>query len=157
MPRSYEFKTVWLVESRVSNVWREIEDSANWPEWWKGVLSVDILENGDADGIGKVIRSVWKSALPYRLVFNSEVTRVEKEKTIEVRAFGELEGTGIWHFDATDDEVTKVVYDWSVITEKPWMNLIAPVAKPLFRWNHDTIMRWGVKGLSKRLNCKVSQ
>ena len=32
-----------------------------------------------------------------------------------------------------------------------WMNLLAPIAKPFFRWNHDVIMRWGEGGLRMRL------
>ena len=31
------------------------------------------------------------------------------------------------------------------------MNLLAPVARPLFKWNHDVVMNWGAEGLAKRL------
>jgi hypothetical protein len=31
------------------------------------------------------------------------------------------------------------------------MNLLAPLAKPLFRWNHDALMRAGGIGLARRL------
>ena len=61
----------------------------------KGVLMVEELKSGDAEGIGKIVRSLWKSALPYKLIFDSEIIRVEHLKIIEARAFGELEGTGL--------------------------------------------------------------
>jgi hypothetical protein len=35
------------------------------------------------------------------------------------------------------------------------MNLLSPIAKPFFRWNHNVIMRWGGIGLAKRLGCKL--
>jgi hypothetical protein len=35
------------------------------------------------------------------------------------------------------------------------MNLLAPIARPFFRWNHDTIMRWGAEGLAKKLNSRL--
>ena len=44
-----------------------------------------------------------------------------------------------------------VRYDWNVVTTKPWMNLLAPVARPLFKWNHDAVMNWGAEGLARRL------
>jgi len=76
--------------------------------------------------------------------------RIEHERYIEVRAFGELDGIGIWHMMA-DGDSTRVDYDWRVKTTKSWMNTLAPIAKPIFRWNHNAIMKWGEKGLKRRL------
>jgi hypothetical protein len=50
--------------------------------------------------------------------------------------------------------VTVVRYHWSVKTAKAWMNLLAPIARPLFEWNHDVLMRWGGEGLAKLLGAK---
>ena len=152
----YEFVTVWRFDAPLALVWQEIKNTETWPEWWKGVLRVEELQSGDARGVGKIIRSTWKSALPYTLEFDSEVVRVEDLKLIESRAFGELEGAGIWNFTAEDDaRATRVRYDWKVRTTKAWMNRLTPVAKPFFRWNHNVIMRRGGEGLAKKLNCKL--
>lgn len=147
----YEFITVWNIDAPVTRVWDVIEDADQWPEWWKGVLSVIELQKGDENGVGSIRRTVWRSALPYKLEFDSEVLRVERLKLIEARAFGELDGHGLWQFEAISDDRTRVQYDWQVKTTKAWMNILAPVARPFFRWNHDTIMRWGEGGLRKRL------
>jgi hypothetical protein len=109
------------------------------------------LAPGDAMGIGSIRRSTWKSALPYTLEFDLEVVRVEKPFVMEARAFGELEGTGLWQLTSEGENRTRVQYDWRVKTTKSWMNLIAPLAKPFFKWNHDIIMGWGEEGLKKRL------
>lgn len=148
---NYEFVTVWDIDAPLARVWDVIEDANVWPEWWKGVVSITELEKGDDDGVGSIRRTVWRSALPYKLEFDSEVLRVERLKLIEARAFGELDGHGLWQFEAVSDDRTRVQYDWRVKTTKAWMNLLAPVARPFFRWNHDTIMRWGEEGLRKRL------
>ena len=155
MAEYYEFVTVWRFDAPIEKVWAEIKDYGTWNEWWKGVLKVEKLKDGDADDIGTIHRSTWKSKLPYKLIFDSEIVRIEELKLIEARAFGELEGTGLWTFTAEDAQQTRVQYDWKVRTTKSWMNLIAPIAKPFFRWNHDTIMNWGGAGLAKKLNCKL--
>lgn len=147
----YEFVTVWHFDSPLEAVWKEINAAEKWPEWWKGVLRVVELTPGDADGIGSIRRSTWKSALPYTLEFDLEVIRVEKPHILEARAFGELEGTGLWQLTSEGENKTRVQYDWRVKTTKPWMNLIAPLARPFFKWNHDIIMGWGENGLKKRL------
>lgn len=151
----YEFTTVWRFDAPLEKVWNEIKHSEAWPEWWKGVLKMEEIKPGDENGVGSIRRSTWRSALPYTLEFDLEVMRIEPMNVIEARAFGELEGTGIWTFSQESETVTHVRYDWKVKTTKAWMNLFSPIAKPFFKFNHDVIMDWGGKGLAKRLGCKL--
>ena len=155
MPEYYEFMTIWRFDAPIDKVWDAIKQSENWSDWWKGVIKIVELKDGDAEGIGKIIRSTWRSALPYTLEFDSEVVRIEELKLIEARAFGELEGIGLWTLTAENENQTSVRYDWKVKTTKAWMNYLAPIAKPFFRWNHDTIMNWGGNGLAKKLGCQL--
>ncbi|MGD9561944.1 MAG: SRPBCC family protein [Pyrinomonadaceae bacterium] len=147
---SYEFATIWHIDSPIEPVWDAIKETCEWPEWWPGVEQVTELKAGDDDGFGACHRSTWKSRLPYRLEFDSEVIRIEKHRMIEIRAFGELEGTGLWQFFPHGEGV-QVRYDWKVITNKAWMKVLAPVARPFFKWNHDAIMAWGERGLQLRV------
>lgn len=148
----YAFVTNWDFDAPLDHVWNLIEAAEKWPEWWKGVLSVTEISPGDENGIGSIRRTAWKSALPYKLEFDTELLRIERHRLIEVRAFGELDGLGLWQFEALNENRTYVRYDWTVKTTKAWMKILAPVAKPFFRWNHDTIMRWGEEGLRRRLS-----
>ena len=87
--------------------------------------------------------------MPYTLTFDSELISLERFQRMEGRAFGELQGKGIWTF-REDAGTTFVRYDWQVRTTKAWMNLLAPLARPLFAWNHDKVMAGGFEGLSRR-------
>lgn len=147
----YEFVTIWNIPAPLPPVWETIKHSETWHEWWKGVVRVVELKAGDEDGLGSIRRSTWKSALPYTLEFDSEIVRIEPMKLLEARAFGELDGSGIWQFTPEAEDLTRVRYDWRVKTTKPWMNFIAPVARPFFRWNHDVIMGWGEEGLKRKI------
>lgn len=151
---AYEFITIWRISAPIKKVWEEIYHSENWPSWWRGVVEVTEIKKGDDLGVGSIRRYKWKSMLPYTLTFNVEIVRVEPMSVIEGAASGELEGRGIWNMSEEGD-VTIARYDWRVSTSKPWMNVIAPVAKPLFKWNHDIIMGWGAEGLSKRMNAQI--
>jgi len=69
-------------------------------------------------------------------------------------ATGDLAGDGHWRlFDCQG--VTAVTYEWNVSTAKSWMNLLAPVARPIFEYNHNVVMRWGGQGLAQRLGCRL--
>ena len=146
----YEFITIWQFEAPQDKVWDLIFHSEQWPQWWRGVEKVERLRDGDANHAGAIHRYTWKSKLPYRLVFDMETIRVEPPTTIEGRAIGELQGVGVWKL-STDGDRTMVRYDWKVETTKPWMNLLAPIARPFFKWNHDVVMDWGREGLEKKL------
>jgi hypothetical protein len=148
---TYKFVTIWPVDAPLENVWNEILHSEFWPAWWKGVENVVELKRGNKSGVGSVRRYTWKSRLPYRLTFDLETMRVEPMSLIDGVATGELEGRGLWRFFADGSGTVVVRYDWQVRTTKLWMNLLSPLARPLFKWNHDVVMGWGAEGLKKRL------
>ena len=151
---AYRFLTTWLLEVPREQVFQEIWDSERWPSWWRGVESVVELEPGDDEGVGSLGRYVWKSRLPYRLTFETRVTRVDRPRYLEGDADGELAGTGRWRL-FEQDGVTAVVYDWDVRTTSRRMNLLAPLVRPMFAWNHDVVMRWGGQGLARRLGARL--
>jgi uncharacterized protein YndB with AHSA1/START domain len=151
---NYTFVTEWRIEAPLPAVWEAIYHSEAWPQWWQGVESVVELHPGNAQGIGNTRRYTWKSRLPYRLTFDMQTTRIEPPVTLEGTAAGELEGTGRWHF-STEGPVTVVRYDWQVRTTKRWMNWLAPLARPFFKWNHDVVMRQGGQGLARHLNTRL--
>jgi uncharacterized protein YndB with AHSA1/START domain len=150
----YRFVTVWKLRAPIAAVWQAILETDKWPSWWRGVVSVERLRAGDAQGVGAAARYVWRSRLPYTLAFDMEVTRAEPHALLEGRASGELEGTGTWRLVETDG-VTTVGYTWQVRTTRPWMNLLAPIARPLFAWNHDYVMKSGGEGLARLLGTEL--
>lgn len=150
----YRFVTIWQLKSPLAPVWDMIYHSDRWPSWWKGVESVVLVKEGNRDAVGSVYRYTWKSKLPYRLTFDMQLTRVEPMALIEGVALGELSGKGRWQLTSEGD-VTTARYDWQVETTKPWMNLLTPVARPLFKWNHNVVMNWGAEGLAGRLGATL--
>jgi hypothetical protein len=138
------------VHAPIDAVWAELHRPIDWPAWWRGVLSVDELQAGDPTGLGSYYRMVMRSALPYRLCFNVRTTRLVRPTIIEAASDGELAGLGRWTL-TPHSAGTAVRYDWNVETTKRWMRALAPIARPVFEWNHDVIMRWGLEGLEKRL------
>lgn len=150
----YEFVTVWRIDAPREMVWDAIYHSECWPDWWPGAESVIELEKGNCGGIGNLRRYCWKGALPYRLTFDIRTRFLKEGERIEGIAAGDVEGSGLWSFSGRDDK-TIVRYEWRVRTTKRWMILLEPVARPLFRWNHDKIMAWGASGLARLLGARL--
>jgi uncharacterized protein YndB with AHSA1/START domain len=150
----YSFLTAWLLESPREPVWDAIYEQERWPEWWRGVEAVEVLEPGGEDGVGKLARLTWRSRLPYDLCFDARTRTVLKPHLIEADAHGELTGEGRWRLFERD-RVTAVLYEWNVTTQKRWMNTLAPLLRPAFEWNHSWVMANGGAGIASLLGCRL--
>lgn len=154
---SYHLVTRWQLDAPLQAVWDAIYDAEAWPSWWQGVVSVETLERGDSAGRGARQRFVWKSVLPYRVTFATRVSRVEPLRLLEGWVEGELEGVGCWRF-SREAGLTTVCFDWQVRTTRAWMNVLSPLARSIFLWNHNVLMRAGGQGLARHLGvCLKSQ
>ncbi len=150
----YRFLTTWLLDSPREQVFDALYDQAAWPSWWRGVEEAVEVSPGEASGVGTVSRLVWKSLLPYRVEFEVTTTQVERPSLLQADAVGELSGLGRWRL-YEENGVTAVLYEWNVATSKTWMNLVAPIARPVFEWNHDWVMARGGEGIADLLGCRL--
>ncbi len=154
MPDKYFFVSRWQIKAPVEDVWDAIYNSLEWPRWWKGVKSVKLIAEGDERGIDGVREYTWQSVIPYKLKFSSRLIEREDYKKLHGSAYGQLEGEGTWHFFEKEG-VTYLQYDWKVVTNKKWMNAFSFLLKPLFRYNHSVVMKWGARGLARKLNAEL--
>jgi carbon monoxide dehydrogenase subunit G len=143
----YSFLTTWLLEASREAVWEVLQDVERWPRWWRGVERTSVLGEDR-------YRVAWRSRIPYELEFDFAVEHTEEPREMKGRATGALTGTGHWRLFERDG-VTAVLYDWRVQTTKRWMNALGPVARPVFGYNHDVVMRWGGEGLARELDCNL--
>jgi hypothetical protein len=146
----YHFVTDVEVAAAPDPVWDVLDDATTWPAWWRELRRAAVLAPGRADGVGRHVRLDYRTALPYTIGFEAETTRVSRPTLWEAHITGDLEGTGRFEVIALDGG-TRVRHIWIVRTTKPWMNALAPVARPAFAYNHDVLMRDFGTGLAGRL------
>ena len=151
----YHFVTEFGVSADRETVWSTVQDPTGWPVWWRWLKRVDLLEEGGADNLGARYRYSFGTALPYTLSFETLTTNIERPAVADAAASGELEGSGHWRLSEADAGGTDVSYTWLVETTKAWMNALAPVARPLFSWNHDVLMRDFAKGVASVTNSEL--
>lgn len=143
---AYRFVTTWRFDAPIERVFAVLEDIGGWPGWWPAVRQAQALDDD-------LWRYTWRSRLAYDLTFDARVTRVDPPFMIEGRATGDLSGLGRCRL--YEDQGTTVVYDWEVRTGRRWMDRLAPLARPVFVWNHDRVMRQGAEGLARELGVRL--
>jgi uncharacterized protein YndB with AHSA1/START domain len=130
MAADYHYISIWQLQAPIERVWAAISDLERLPGWYPAIQQVQTLTAGDPDGVGSRVRYLIKGRLPMRLAFEATIARVDPPRELVLRAEGDLAGTGRWELQQQDG-VTTVRYLWDVQTTRPWMNLVAPVARPL--------------------------
>ena len=130
---------------------REIlSDAPSLPRWWPDVyLRVDVLEPGEPDGVGRVVRLDTKGLLPYRLRWCFRVESVSPGGS-RIRCWGDFAGTGVWSWRQDGPDV-EVAYDWNVVAEKPLFRALSWALKPVFSANHRWAMARGEESLRREL------
>lgn len=122
---------------------------------WTSIAEARLIAPGDSTGAGETVEFAFRTRLPYQLRFRMTTIRVDPPREIDGRADGEPQGTGRWRL-TPDAKGTRVTYEWDVQTNRWWMNLLAPIAGPAFRWNHDKMMEDGRRGLMRLLAGSVA-
>ena len=143
----YHFVTEWRVAGTVEEVKDVLGDAASLTHWWPAVyLSLDEIEHGAPDGLGRAVALHTKGWLPYTLRWTLRITEPLTDTGFALSAEGDLEGTGVWTFRADGPEVV-ITYDWRIHATKPLLRRLGWLLRPAFSANHEWAMRTGQESL----------
>jgi hypothetical protein len=147
----YHFVDRWRVEGDVKEVADILEDAMSLPRWWGSVyFEVEELEPGGERGVGKLIRLRAGGWLPYALSIKFRTTESRYPHGFAMDATGDLEGRGIWTF-TQEGKFVEVIYDWTIRANKPIVDKLSFLLKPIFRANHNWTMNRGQESLKLEL------
>jgi hypothetical protein len=147
----YTFVTQWRVDGMPAEVYELLRNSLDFVRWWPAVwLCADLVEPGDARGIGRIVRFVSKGWLPYLLRWTATTIESDPPRHLAIRASGDFEGEGRWSL-AYDGAQTEVTYHWSIEANKPLLRYLSFALRPLFAANHHWAMARGEESLRLEL------
>ena len=135
MAKEYVFLHEWDVDAPQEAVFEALADARTYPRWWKPVY---IEVEGDYEpSLGCTTRQHFKGRLPYTLRTSSEIVAFNPPNGFSVRVEGDLSGSGIWTLRPNEAGGVHIRFDWTVLADRWFLKLLTPVARPLFRYNHD--------------------
>ena len=148
---AYHFIDRWRVEGDVKEVADIIEDAVNLSRWWGSTYySVSEIEPGGEHGIGRLIGLHAGGWLPYTLRMKMRTVSSNYPHGFTLAATGDLEGEGVWTFEQ-DGAFVNVAYDWTIRANKPIIEKLSFLLKPIFRSNHNWSMNRGAESLKLEL------
>lgn len=132
----YHFTTHWKIQAEPEAIYQVLKDGDRYQDWWRPAY-VRTEKVGD-----KKVRALVRALLPYTLEFTTELIREDPPRELELRSTGELEGRGLWVLKPNGDG-TDVFFYWDVRTNKRLLRWLSFLLKPIFKKNHDWVMRQG--------------
>lgn len=142
----YSFVTTWRVDAPARAVWDALQCLSL---WWPGMSSKCVTPS--REGIGARHERITRGRLPYTLRYTITVTRFDPPRASTYDSEGDLVGQGSYVLTQMGD-TTEIIFHWDVATRGFWMNVLAPLLKPLFAWNHDYVMAQGEQALAQYLH-----
>ncbi len=151
MVNEYHFISRWRVEATCGEVADILGDALSLSRWWPSVyLDVIELRPADARGLGRRVALHTRGWLPYTLRWEFEIVESRYPHGFTLIATGDFEGRGIWTFEQ-DDAFVNITFDWRIRAEKPLLQQLSFLMKPLFAANHRWAMAQGEESLKLEL------
>ena len=151
----YHLASRWTFTAPVGAVWAELSRPELWPTWWKGIMAVRLLEQGDGNGMGAYRRITWRGLLLSSVTFNQRTVKIEPRALIESVADGQLTGIGRWQLIRAGTG-TEVQHDWIVNVNVPGVPILAGLAGLIFKWHYHSLMEAGRRGLESRVGVRLT-
>lgn len=150
----YQFDTEWVLDAPIQVVFDLLHRPDPTADWGPSSVRSTLEVAGDEHGVGRRARYRIRSPLFYSISFVAEIVDVIPLRRVASTVVGDLAGTGTYETTAVR-EGTKVEFHWHVSTTKRWMNLIEPVARPLFAWAHDRVVGKAILAMARHLDTEL--
>jgi len=146
----YHFLSDFRMTTDRDAVWAALIAVEEWPLWWRWLKRIDVMREATSeDGVGAVYRNHIGSPTGYAFEFQGEIAAADRPRRLDLTLTGEIVGRIRYLLSDDPSGGTHVEYAQLVETPKWWMNLLAPIARPGFTWNHDKLMTDFGRGLAK--------
>ena len=146
------FVDEWNVRGSVTAAFAVLSDLRTYAAW--GGVTYRSCETDGPPELGRGVRVCIKGPLPFQLRFEATITHLGASE-VRMSASGDFDGD--WHLSLVPDgESVKVRSQWRLTPRRPPPRLLEPLLRPLFRWNHTTMINRANAGLQRYLDEMVA-
>jgi uncharacterized protein YndB with AHSA1/START domain len=156
----------WVIEGPIDTVWHYVSDARTYPQWDPSVLVGEVRRdsNGsDSIQVGAVVHARGRCILPYDVIFDGVVTRVEPPYYLEMDTHVSGGGRTRWHGVTRIQlkprgprvEIVEMMEFPVEQTEPPVPALFRPLVSALANFNHAACARKGGRGLQQIVDAAV--
>lgn len=148
----FHFEDVWRIDGSAEEVDAIFRNCHEIQRWWPACfLKVEILDEGDPDGVGGTVRALTKGLLPYSLQVMIKITAAQAHERYLLEFRGDLNGTTEAVVSKSDSGLQVLFYSQLRAT-KGIIRLAPRFLHRVFEWNHYWVMQRGEESLQTEIN-----
>lgn len=148
-PVDYHFESEWFIPADAVSTATVLHDPLSCLVWWRaGFLRGELIEPGNEDRIGAVVRFLTKGCFPYSFQFVLRVMEAKFPDGFIAAVAGHFEGEMRCRIEPLAVNASRVRCEWIVRVHQPFVRHWSPLIRRMLAWNHQWIMRQGEIGLS---------
>jgi len=148
------FVDSWTVKAPLEAVFAVLSDLRTYPAW--GAAGYKSCQADGPPAVGRVIHVCVKGPLPFQIRFDAAITRLESPREVHMTATGDFDGEWSLRLEPTEGAV-KIHSDWLIRPRRPPPRLLAPLLRPIFHWNHTSLVKGAYQGLQRYLDEATAQ
>ncbi len=155
--RTFDIRSEWILEARGEELTAIVLDPDTLAEWGRNVfMQTDILDRGDAQGLGMSVRVHTKGWLPHSFVFFATITSLVPHRFMRLDVSGDFTGFGeltVVPLPAAGGgpEMVRADVHWNADCHHPFIGPLTHLVPRLFEWNH----LWALARMRERMQAEV--
>ena len=133
----FEIVTKWKLDAHPEELTEIVLDPDQLQFWCPNVfMRGELVDRGDANGLGMTIRLHTKGWLPHSFFFIAKITALVPHQSMTISVQGDFNGAG--YMDVSEVSPGKCVANlaWRVNVSQPYIRYFVRALKPVFVLNH---------------------
>ncbi|MBT2263872.1 SRPBCC family protein [Rhodococcus erythropolis] len=140
----FDFHSVWTLPASVDRAYDVLADAEKYSQWWPQIRRVRTIDEHSGS-------MAIRSAVPLTLlVFGRREVEDPIGRYLKVRLSGAMTGWSSWAVRSAGSGCTAEFRQQVAVSGA--LGLASKIAKPVFEWNHEAMMRGGHRGLTAYLS-----
>lgn len=142
---AFRLDRTFVFDRHPDAVWDVLSRPADYPRWWSWLRHIDAESLTE----GTTARCLIRAPVPFALRLALHVDRVVPGQCIEVRASGDLDGTGRLEL-AEHPDGTSARLVWHLEPQRRLLGAVGLLSRPLLQWGQDWVVDTGVRQFRRR-------
>jgi hypothetical protein len=142
-PPEFDVLHHWQIQARPEEISEIVFDTSAYNKWCARILlGHEVIENGDAQGLGLSLRFYTKGWLPYSFLFCATIVELVPNEWMRIEVSGDFVGFGELRLEKFEDGTSHIQLRWMTDIHHPQLRPLVWIFHPVMKLNHIWAVAW---------------
>ncbi|NOX74272.1 MAG: hypothetical protein GXP03_11865 [Alphaproteobacteria bacterium] len=133
----------WQLNAHPEEISEIVFDTAAYNKWCARILlGHEVIESGDAQGLGLSLRFYTKGWLPYSFLFRASIVELIPNEWMRIEVSGDFVGFGELRLEKFENGTSYIQLRWMTDIHHPQLRPLVRLFHPVMKLNHIWAVAW---------------